>query len=366
MRFIHMADMHFDSPFATLGQNEVLSQERRLEQRKVMKEIVEYIKKDDIPYFFIAGDLYEQDYIRKSTIEYINGLFKEIENTKIFIVPGNHDPYIKNSFYKQYKWNDNVHIFTNKLECIKCENIDIYGYGFNDFYMKNEYENIEIEDNNKVNILITHGSLDNGKDENKEYNPLTSKKLKTLGFDYIALGHIHKKSYNDYEGQRIVYPGSTISLGFDELGARGFIEGNIDEKTKEISLKFIETSAKTFEETNLDITDIESWEDLIEKINNTKFDNNKYYKIILTGKRKFEINESKILELINEKNILRIRNHTDIKYNIEDIAMQNSLKGLFAKRILEMTKEAESEEKTEQLLEAFEIGMDILNKWGVK
>ena len=362
MRFIHMADMHFDSPFSTLAQKETLAQERRLEQRKVMREIVEYVKKENIPYFFIAGDLYEQDYIRKSTIEYINNLFKEIENTKIFIVPGNHDPYIKNSFYKQYKWNDNVHIFTNKLEQVEAENVDIYGYGFNDFYMKNDYENIEIKNKNKINILLTHGSLDNGKEENKEYNPLTSKKLKNLGFDYVALGHIHKKSYNDYEGQRIVYPGSTISLGFDELGERGFISGEINETTRDISLKFIATSAKTFEEINIDITNIDSWEELIEEINNTKFDGNKYYKIILTGKRKFEINEDKILELINEKNIIRIKNHTAIKYNIEEVSIQNSLKGLFAKRILEKMKQSETEEKIQQLLEAFEIGMDILNK----
>ena len=103
-----MADMHFDSPFATLAQNDMLSQERRLEQRKVMKDIVEYIKSENIPYFFIAGDLYEQEYIKKSTIEYINNLFQEIENTKIFISPGNHDPYLKKSYYSTYSWNKNV------------------------------------------------------------------------------------------------------------------------------------------------------------------------------------------------------------------------------------------------------------------
>ena len=362
MKFVHMADMHFDSPFSTLAQDETIAQERRLEQRKVMKDIVEYIKKENIPYFFIAGDLYEQEYIRKSTIDYINSLFKEIENTKIFIVPGNHDPYIKNSFYKQYKWNENVHIFTNNLECIECDNIDIYGYGFNDFYMKNTYENIQIKDKSKINILITHGSMDNGKEENKEYNPLTSKQLKSLGFDYIALGHIHKKSYNDYEGQRIVYPGSTVSLGFDELGKRGFIEGEINEKTREISLKFIETSAKTFEERELDISEINSEEELIEGIHEINFDDNKYYKIILVGKRNFEINAGKILELVNIKNVIRIRNHTEIKYDIEKIAMQNSLKGLFAKQILEKINESKNEEISAQLLEAFEIGMDILNK----
>ena len=38
-----------------------------------------------------------------------------------------------------------------------------------------------------------------------------------------------------------------------------------------------------------------------------------------------------------------------------------SLKGLFAKQILDQTNQANEAEK-QKLLEAFEIGMDILNK----
>ena len=362
MKFIHIADMHFDAPFVTLAGKGNLAQERRLEQRKVMKEIVKYIKENNISYFFIAGDFYEQDYIRKSTIEYINNLFKEIENTKIFITPGNHDPYIKNSFYKQYKWNKNVHIFTNELERVENEEVDIYGYGFNDFYMENNYKKIQIYNKEKINILITHGNLDNGKDENKPYNPLTTKQLNELNFDYVALGHIHKRSYNDYKNQKIVYPGSTISLGFDELGERGIIQGEINEDTRELKLKFIPTSAKTFEEKELDVSNINSEEELIETIKNLNLDENKYYKIILVGKCNFNFEEKRVLELSNIENLIKIRNHTKEKYDIEEISIQSNLKGLFAKRILEkMNAETDLEEK-QKLLEAFEIGMEVLNK----
>ena len=223
-----MADMHLDSPFVNLANKGNLAEKRRLEQRKAMKEIIQYIKANNIPYFFIAGDLYEHNYIKKSTIEYINDLFKEIPETKIYITPGNHDPYLKNSFYNQFKWNDNVYIFGNEVECIEGENVDIYGYGFDDFYMKKSCHNIEIKNKNKINILITHGCLDGGNEKDKGYNPMTSKELKTLDFNYIALGHIHKLSYKDYENQKIVYPGSTVSLGFDELGDRGVILGDIE------------------------------------------------------------------------------------------------------------------------------------------
>ena len=42
---------------------------RRLEQRKAFKKMIEYIKENEIEYLLIAGDLYENEYIRKSTIE---------------------------------------------------------------------------------------------------------------------------------------------------------------------------------------------------------------------------------------------------------------------------------------------------------
>ena len=97
MEFVHIADMHFDAPFVTLSDNGNLGEKRRIEQRSVFKKVIEYIKENNIKYLFISGDLYEHQYIRKTTINYINNLFKEINNTKIFISPGNHDPLLQKS-----------------------------------------------------------------------------------------------------------------------------------------------------------------------------------------------------------------------------------------------------------------------------
>ena len=127
MKFVHIADTHFDSPFTNLVRDNSFGEIRRLEQRQVFKKIRNYTKENNIEYFFIAGDLYEQKYIRESTIQYINNLFKEIPNTKIFISPGNHDPYIKNSFYNDFNWNKNVKIFNSKIERCEYENVNIYG-----------------------------------------------------------------------------------------------------------------------------------------------------------------------------------------------------------------------------------------------
>ena len=159
MRFIHVADMHFDSPFTVLSEKN-LGDVRRLEQRKVFKKMIEYIKQEEIPFLFIAGDLYEENYVKQSTIEYINDLFKTIEDTKIFISPGNHDPLLKNSFYNTFNWNQNVHIFNGEIGRYEFPDVDIYGFGFTDFHCTDfRIEDIEIE--NKETRMYINRCLGN-------------------------------------------------------------------------------------------------------------------------------------------------------------------------------------------------------------
>lgn len=188
MKFVHIADMHFDSPFVNLSDKDILGNLRRLAQRKVFKKVIEYSKKNSVDYLFISGDLYEHKYIKQSTIEYINNLFKEIPNTKILIAPGNHDPYLKNSYYHKFNWNENVKIFHSEIEKIEENNITIYGYGFDDFYCTDcKIEALEIENLNKINILLIHGTVDGASLEEKQYNSMSKKMLQEKKFDYIAM-----------------------------------------------------------------------------------------------------------------------------------------------------------------------------------
>src|SRR5574344_540494 len=162
-----------------------------------------------------------------------------------------------------FKWSDNVKIFTNKVEKIENNDVDIYGYGFNEFEMQNsKIDEIFIENKNKINILITHGDVYN----TSNYNPININKLNNKGFDYIALGHIHKRDE--------IYPGSLISLGFDEQGKHGFIYGEINNNV--LTKKFINVDDKEFIVEELDISNILSEEELIEKINLINTGNNFY------------------------------------------------------------------------------------------
>ena len=359
MKFVHIADMHFDSPFVNLSEKDIMGDLRRLEQRKVFKKIIEYIKENNIKYFFISGDLYEHKYIKQSTIDYINKLFEEIPETNIYIAPGNHDPYTKNSYYNKYNWSKNVKIFGPKVEKIETQDANIYGYGFDDFYCSDSgVENIEIEQTEKPNILIIHGNIDGSTIEDMQYNSMSKKMLQEKGFDYVALGHIHKKDYNTEENQKIVYPGSTISLGFDELGEHGMIVGDL-EKNK-LETQFIKLDDKQFTKRELNVDNIYSKEELIEKINELKIEENNYVEIILIGNRNFEINKYDLIRYILNNNIIKIKDNTKIAYDLEKLENENTLKGLFIKEMNKKIKNAETEEEKEIIEKSIEIGLASL------
>ena len=355
MRFVHIADLHFDIPFRTLSSVENLPDSRRLEQREALRKVIEYIKENEIEYLFIAGDLYEHKYIRQTNIEYINNLFKQVPNTRIFIAPGNHDPYIVNSYYAKYPWNENVHIFDGKWSKVELKECDIYGVGFEDFYCeKSLINNIEVSNKEKINVLVTHGSLDQSQCAEFNYNPIKSNDIKELQFDYVALGHIHKN--NVTENGRIIYPGSLISFGFDELGKHGMVVGEL---TKEkIKLEFKEIDNREFKEEYLQVDNLFSQEDLVEAINDIKTEANDLYKIILTGNRNIIIDLNTIKKIISNKNILKIKDYTKLKYNLEEIANDFDLKGIFTKLMSEKLDNADEHEK-EVIERAIEIGLEV-------
>ncbi|MBR3163142.1 MAG: DNA repair exonuclease [Clostridia bacterium] len=355
MKFVHIADMHFDSPFINLADRPGFGDIMRMEQRKAFKKVIEYIKENQIQYLFIAGDLYEQKYIRKSTIEYINNLFKEIPNTKIFISPGNHDPYIKNSYYNQFDWNSNVKIFTNNVEKVETEEADIYGCGFDDFYCQNNMiKDLKIENKDKINILLIHGSVNASETLEKNYNPMTKKSIEEKGFDYVALGHIHKRE----DSTNIVYPGSTVPMGFDELGEHGIIIGELNKN--KLNIQFKKISEIEFEEIKINCTEIISQEELIEKINNLKLESNKLYKIILIEKRNFEINTYNLFKFNLDEKIIKIKDKTKPVYDFNSLSNETTLKGLFTKEMLKRLDKAENEEQKSIIEKAIELGLEVL------
>ena len=165
--------------------------------------------------------------------------------------------------------------------------------------------------------------------------------------------------YNTEDNQIAVYPGSTVSLGFDELGPHGMIVGDL--KKDKLQLEFIPLDEVEFKLQDVDVTEMNSKEELIEKINELEFAENNLIEIILVGKRNFEIDKYELYKLISNDKVIKIKNKTKINYNLEKLANETTLKGLFAKEMLQkLSDENLSDENREIIEKAVEIGLDAL------
>ena len=86
-----------------------------------------------------------------------------------------------------------------------------------------------------------------------------------------------------------------------------------------------------------------------------EIDKNNFYKVVLKGKKDFLITEKYILDNIQWNNILRIEDETQREIDIEEISKENTLRGIFVKKILEkIEKETDTAEK-EKLENAIEL-----------
>lgn len=140
-----------------------------------------------------------------------------------------------------------------------------------------------------------------------------------------------------------------------KCGKHGMIVGQLQED-KKLEIAFVPVDKKEFVEQELEVSNMFSQEEIIEELNQKELENNKYYKIILIGKRNFEINTYEILKQIQKQNIIKIKDHTTIKIDLEELAKQNSLKGIFVKNMLQKI----NQDNKEDILKAIEIGLDAM------
>ena len=79
---------------------------------------------------------------------------------------------------------------------------------------------------------------------------------------------------------------------------------------------------------------------------------------ILEGNKNTEVNTNKILKNINKKNILKIKDLSKVKIDLNKIKEENNLKSYFIKEILELQKENNYTDK--EIENAIQIGLQAI------
>ena len=360
IKCIHTGDLHLGSQFRNTSFDGIHAKQRRLEIWETFEKIVDRTVENNVDFLFIAGDLYEEKYFTIGDIKRVRDKLKEAKNVNIIISTGNHDPIGENSLYRKIDWPKNVYIFDGKgISSIefKKENTVVWGYSWD---KKEENEDllsqIKIEQNEKINILLIHGDVLN---KNSVYLPINKQLLESKGFDYIALGHIHKPQFIT---DKICYCGSPEPLDFGETGIHGIIEGTIEKES--VTMSLLPFSKRYFIIKEINITEIMTYNDILNKIKESdKFFMRKsnLYRIVLKGikDRDINLNIEDLEEILsNEFYYVELIDETIPDYDLEKLRAENenNIIGLF---IEEMSKRDLEDEVNKN---ALYIGLETLFK----
>lgn len=128
----------------------------------------------------------------------------------------------------------------------------------------------------------------------------------------------------------------------------------------DLKLQFIPLDKKEFKVEELNIEAYESKEDLIETINGLETNPNCFYEVVLTGKRKIEINIYDLYKLLTNEAILKIKDESTIYVNLKEIANEQNLKGIFVKTLLEKLEKEQDEKEKEMIQKAIEVGLSVM------
>ncbi|GAB6169281.1 hypothetical protein JCM1393_17410 [Clostridium carnis] len=365
VKILQCGDMHFDTPFKDL--NKELSYFSKEELLEVFGKVIDLCKENSVDILLLTGDIFDNITVNKKTLIFIKNQIERIINIKVFISPGNHDPYNENSFYKLVEWPRNVYIFKKEVEKVIIDDLKVvvWGAAFNTSHIKESLlKKIErIED--YINIGVIHGDITSSEGGN-DYNPITLKDIRDSNLDYIAIGHRHGYSGILREGNTCyAYAGCPQGRGFDELGDKGVIIGDISNGV--VDLKFIRTSKRNYYVNNVDISGAMSYEEVKNKIISSieKKDRQlNFYKIILNGylESHIQLKEEVILEKIKEEfYFVKVIDKTEVKIDLDEMAKGYSIKGIFASKILKELELANEEEK-EVLNLALKLGVQCLSE----
>ncbi|MFC4777264.1 exonuclease SbcCD subunit D [Paenibacillus sp. GCM10023252] len=245
-RFIHAADLHLHSPFRGLSQMPEGIQDRlRQSTFGALRSLTDTAIREKVDFMVIAGDLFDEaDRSLKAQLALVREWEKLSEHgIQVFVIHGNHDPL--SGARASLRLPSNVTIFgsdrmTYEPAYRRDGELAAFVYGMS-------YGTRHVTDNLAAgyvkaagapfHIAMLHGNV-NGDAEHDPYAPCSLTELISKGYDYWALGHIHKRAVL-HTYPHVVYPGNTQGRHSREQGAKGCYVNEVRE-TGELVMTFCE------------------------------------------------------------------------------------------------------------------------------
>ncbi len=357
VRFLHAADFHLDSPFASLSAEQ--ARLRRGEFRRLPERISNYVNQNHIDLVLLAGDLFDSAAIYRDTAELLRDALGSM-SAPVFIAPGNHDYYSARSPYATPDWPENVHIFRSReiervdLPALNCA---VYGAAFTEAAQETSLlTGFSAPQDGMTHLMVLHGDLDAAE---PRYNPLTTEEIAVSNLDYLALGHTHRFGGPMRIGRTVcAYSGCPEGRGFDELDDKGVLVGEIESGL--VDIKFIPFARRRYRVLRVDVTGISPERALQDAMPDTAASD--LCRVVFTGETDERGVDIKYLteRFSSEFFSLELRDETRVCQDIWARAREDSLRGLFL-RELRAAYDASDEAGRRRVERAVRFGLAALD-----
>jgi exonuclease SbcD len=225
-RFLHTADLHLDSPMIGLSSREGAAVDTILgASRRAFTNLINLAIAEQVAFVVIAGDVYDRDWKGYETgLFFRKGMVKLREaGIRVYLISGNHDA--ASIISRNLSLPEGVTLFSSRApETSELDDPPVAIHGMS-------FPNRAVEENlvprypapipGKFNLGILHTSLA-GEIGHDTYAPCSVHDLVEKGYNYWALGHIHKPAVI-HHNPWIVYSGNLQGRSVKECGERGCV-----------------------------------------------------------------------------------------------------------------------------------------------
>lgn len=231
MRFIHAADLHIDSSLSSLrprpsGEGNGFA----AATRHAFRNLVDHAVANDVDFVVLAGDIFDGDWADYATGLFFLGCLADLgrRGIPVVIIHGNHDASSKMT--RSLTWPEHVRVFGSRApetHVLEALGVSIHGQSFADGAVPdNLAAGYPAAVPGHFNLGVLHTSLA-GNAQHDTYAPCSLDDLRSKGYDYWALGHVHAHAVMS-EDPHVVFPGNIQGRHVNEVGQRGFVVVDVE------------------------------------------------------------------------------------------------------------------------------------------
>jgi exonuclease SbcD len=258
--FLHTADIHLDSPMHRLDRYEGAPAGRfRHATRRAFENLVELAIDQEVAFVLISGDLYDGDWQDYNTGLYLVRQMARLREAGIAVclLYGNHDA--ESRISRRLKLPDNVHRFPSQAPAtVKLDHCGaaVHGQSFaTPAETRNLARSYPPAAGGYFNIGMLHTAL-SGREGHEPYAPCSLEDLMTRGYDYWALGHVHRREMVAADPP-VVFCGNLQGRHIRETGARGCMQITVSDNAAP-DCRFVPLDVVRWESVGIDATDAEN------------------------------------------------------------------------------------------------------------